>query len=280
VLEGIISVESMSSYSRRVWFLYEWLTGKQLNIPDISNKKMRYVAALDPKLQYPGPIRRSARHRVDNNLPGVRNFCPLIRRTEILERFINSHLNIVAKSALKKIHPDLLLRAAAFLLLKDSKASYAIEGETPAHNRAERWGKAIGQAGKYPLSHEEFYRLQDIVIADFRYTHYGYRNEGGFIGDHDRIYHTPIPEHISARFQDIYDLMEGLIETDNLLKGSDYNAVLCATVIAFGLVFIHPYADGNGRIHRYLIHHALIEKDFTPPRCCFPYIIRSSRKIK
>jgi hypothetical protein len=30
-------------------------------------------------------------------------------------------------------------RAAAFLLLKDPKASHTIEGEAPPHNRIERW---------------------------------------------------------------------------------------------------------------------------------------------
>ncbi len=273
--EEIIKLEPLGSYSRRIWFLYEWLTGDKLNIADIKDTKVRYVDALDSKLQYAGPSRRNLRHRINNNLPGVPNFCPLIRRTEVLDNFINSNLNIVAESDLKQVHPDLLMRAAAFLLLKDSKASYAIEGETPGHDRAERWGKVIGQAGKYPLSHDEFLRLQSIVITDFRYIQPGYRNEGGFIGDHDRGNHIPIPVHISARFQDVYDLMEGLIETDNLLKSSEYNAVLAATVIAFGLVFIHPFEDGNGRIHRYLIHHALIEKGFTPEGIVFPvsYVI-------
>jgi Fic family protein len=162
------------------------------------------------------------------------------------------------------------MRAAAFLLLKDSKASYAIEGETPPQNRAERWGKAIGQAGLYPLSHDEFLRLQEIVIADFRYTHPGYRVEGGFVGEHDRTTLQPIPVHISARHQDLYDLMAGLIETDNLLKKSDYHPVLAAAAIAFGFVFIHPLEDGNGRIHRYLIHHVLAENGFTPEGVTFP----------
>lgn len=274
-LEEIIQLEPSGAYCRRIWFLYEWLMGKQLNLTDITDKKIRYVDALDPKHQYAGPIRRSSRHRINNNLPGVPNFCPLIRKTEVLDNYINNNLNIEAQKTIMQVHPDLLMRAAAFLLLKDSKASYAIENEVPPQNRAERWGKAIGQAGKYPLSHEEFLRLQQMVIADFRYTQPGYRNEGGFIGEHERGTYYPIPEHISARFQDVYDLMEGLIETDNLLNSSHYHAVLTATAIAFGLVFIHPYADGNGRIHRYLIHHALIEKGFTPEGVIFPvsYVI-------
>src|ERR1017187_1475408 len=72
--------------------------------------------------------------------------------------------------------------AAAFLLLKDSKASYAIEGERPAYNRAERWGRAIGQAGQQKLTPQELMRLQEIVIGDKRFTKMGWRKEGGFIG--------------------------------------------------------------------------------------------------
>lgn len=269
-LIDIIQAEPWSSYSRRIWFLYEWLTQQTLALTDIKDTKINFVDALDSKLQYPGPSRRSTRHRVNNNLPGVPQFCPLIRRTEILENYIHSNLNIVAKSELKRIHPDLLIRAAAFLLLKDSKASYAIEGETPPQNRAERWGKAIGQAGLYPLSHDELLRLQEIVIADFRYTHPGYRVEGGFVGEHDRVTHQPIPVHISARSEDLFALMEGLIETDSLLKHTDYNPVLAASAIAFGFVFIHPLEDGNGRIHRYLIHHVLAENGFTPEGVAFP----------
>lgn len=274
-LEEFIHLEFKGIYGRRIWFLYEWLTGKELNLPDLQDNKIRFVDVLDEKLQYAGPSQRSLRHRINNNLPGVRNFCPLIRRTEALDNFIKNNLNKMAEHEIEQIHPDLLMRAAAFLLLEDSKASYAIEGENPSFNRSERWGKAIGQAGLYPLSHEEFQRLQEIVIEDFRYIQPGYRIEGGFIGQHDRGTRHPIPVHISAKFQDLTELMNGLIETNNLLKNSNYNAVLLATIIAFGLVFIHPFEDGNGRIHRYLIHHVLAEKNFTPSHVIFPvsYVI-------
>jgi len=86
------------------------------------------------------------------------------------------------KDTIGKVHPDLLSRAAAFLLLKDSKASYAIEGETPPENRAERWGKAIGQAGQKDLTKDELLRLQEIVIEDRRFVNMGWRKEAGFVG--------------------------------------------------------------------------------------------------
>lgn len=279
-LENIILESPFGIYERRIWFLFEWIMEKNLAIPDIKNTKINFINIIDPSLQYPGPIRRSKRHRVNNNLPGVPNFCPLIRKTKVLDNYISLNLDRQVVSQLEKVHPDLLMRAAAFLLLKDSKASYAIEGEDPPQNRAERWGKAIGQAGQHSLSFDEFLRLQETVIEDFRWVHYGYRIEGGFIGDHDRVTNQPIPVHISARHQDLYKLMDGLIESDNLLKNSDYHSVLTATIIAFGLVFIHPFEDGNGRIHRYLIHHVLAEKKFTPEGFIFPVSYVILKRIK
>ncbi|MCB9985900.1 MAG: Fic family protein [Micavibrio sp.] len=267
-LEDAIKQEPNGSYARRVWFLYEYLQDAELNIPDLTQGN--FVDLIDPKIQYAGPVRNSKRHRVRNNLPGVKNFCPLVRRTEKLDALISQDLSQAALDSVGAIHPDVLMRAASFLLLEDSKASYAIEGETPPHNRAERWGRIIGQAGKTPLSKVELERLQKEVIVDSRFIHMGYRNEGGFIGSHDRSTNMPIPSHISARHQDLDALMSGLIETAELLSDSDFPPVLAATLIAFGFVFIHPFEDGNGRLHRYLLHHVLIETGFTPKGLVFP----------
>ena len=42
---------------------------------------------------------------------------------------------------------SILARTAAFLPLKDSRSSYAIEGDRPSQDRIQRWGLAIGEAG-------------------------------------------------------------------------------------------------------------------------------------
>ncbi len=267
-IESAIKQEPNGAYARRIWFLYEYLLEKPLDLPDL--EQGNFVDLIDNKIQYSGPARNSKRHRVRNNLPGVKNFCPLVRRTEKLDELINQNLSQTALDNIGAIHHDVLMRAASFLLLKDSKASYAIENEVPPHSRAERWGRVIGQAGKTPLSKSEFERLQKEVIVDNRFIDMGYRDKGGFIGSHDRLTNMPIPSHISARYQDLGALMEGLIETAALLKHSDFPPVLAAAVIAFGFVFIHPFEDGNGRLHRYLLHHVLIEAGFTPKGIVFP----------
>lgn len=264
----IVKLEPTSAYSRRIWFLYEWLLNIKIDLPDAITGN--FVNVLDERLQFPGPVRMSRRHRVRNNLPGVPGFCPIIYKTNKISKFLEMNLSEHVKKLIGQIHKDVLMRAAAFMLLKDSKASFAIEGETPSPTRAERWAQTIGQAAFYPLSHEEFLRLQELIIADFRFVHYGYRNEGGFIGEHERGSGLPIPDHISARYQDIMSLMNSLIQTNQLLKESDIDPVVAAAVIAFGFVFIHPFEDGNGRIHRYLIHHVLAEKNFTSKNIVFP----------
>lgn len=265
---NIVKAEPTGSYSRRLWFLYEWLTDTRLDLKDVTQGN--FVPLINEKVQYAAAPRDSKRHRVRNNLPGTREFCPLIRRTEKLDQFIAMNLSQTAIDHIGKTYADLLSRAAAFLLLKDSRASYRIEGESPPPNRLERWGKIIGAAGQRALSVDELEYLQSIVIADSRFIMRGLRIEGGFVGDHDRVTGMPMPVHISARHEDLESLLLGLIETSQLLTGSDYDPVLTAAVIAFGFVFIHPFEDGNGRIHRYLFHHILAEKGFVPKGLVFP----------
>lgn len=265
----IIMSEYSGQYMRKIWFLYEWLMKKKLPIADLAFKN--FIPLLDDKLQYASTLSiNSSRHRIRNNLPGTVNFCPLIQRTEKLEDYISRNLSEKTTEVIQGIHKDILLRTSAFLLLKDSKASFTIEGEKPTQNRAMRWGKAIGQAGRNPLSKEELLRLQQIVIENSRFLDMGFRKKGGFVGEHDRTTGEPIPEHISARWQDLNILMDGLIETATFFESSKFHPVLSAAKIAFGFVFIHPFEDGNGRIHRYLIHHLLSNMKFTPQGIIFP----------
>ena len=46
--------------------------------------------------------------------------------------------------------------------------------------------------------------------------------------------------------------------------------VVAAAAASFGFVFIHPFEDGNGRIHRWIVHHVLSRRGFNPPGLVFP----------
>ena len=266
-IEAIVRAAPTGGYARRIWFLYEWITGQRLDLPDAD--KGRTVPVLDESQQWAIAGERSSRHRVQNNLPGTPAFCPLVFRTPALERFAAMDLPRRAQAVVAQVPRDLLARTAAFLLLKDSKSSYAIEGERAPQDRIQRWGRAIGEAGSRPIDLEELLRLQRIVIGDTRFVHLGLRQEGGFVGEHDRESRMPLPDHISARHEDLPSLVEGMAAFDRRCA-QDLDPVIAAAALAFAFVYVHPFEDGNGRIHRYLIHHVLAQHGYNPAGVVFP----------
>ncbi|ELM3645000.1 hypothetical protein ACRZOL_002225 [Flavobacterium psychrophilum] len=137
-----MQTEPTGQYSRKICFLYEWLMQEQLPIPDLTIKN--YIPLVDEEIQFASPISsNSSRHRMKNNLPGTVGFCPLIFKTQKLNDYISENLSSKKNSYLNAVHKDVLQRASAFLLLKDSKASFTIEGENLTNNPAVRWGRAI-----------------------------------------------------------------------------------------------------------------------------------------
>lgn len=266
-ITGLVRREPTGSVSRRIWFFYEWLTGARLDLPETANGK--YVDAIDPEAYFTATPVNSTRHRVRDNLLGTPAFCPVIRRTPDLVATVERDWSSHARELVGRINKAVVARAASFLLLADSQASYQIEGERPARNRLERWMRAVSQAGKRPVTVEELVRLQHIVIEDDRFVRTGLREAGGFIGDRDWN-DDPLPEFVSARHEDVADLLEGILAAGRRMAGSGVDPVLQASAMAFAFVFVHPFVDGNGRLHRYLIHHVLAERGYTPPGMVFP----------
>lgn len=253
--------------TRRAWFFYETLTGKRLAIEDAG--RVAAVDALDPKACFTGKPHLSRRHRVRDNLLGAGNYVPILRRTAKLEEFLQMKLDEKATETVGRTSSQLVARAASFLLLADSRASFEIEGERPARGRLERLGRAVIQAGKNRLSLEELLRLHTVVIEDMRFVQPGLRGDGVFLGERD-MNGDPLPEFIGARADDLWDLLTGLINANERMRESALDPVLQAAATAFGFVYIHPYQDVNGRVHRCLIHHVLAERKFTPPGMLFP----------
>jgi len=266
-IEAIVRSKPTGTYARRIWFLYEWLLGARLDLPDAARGS--YAEVVDTEQQWAVERETSVRYRLWNNLPGTPSFCPLVFRTEILDRYVQMDLVQRAAAAVAEVPRDLLARTAAFLLLKDSKSSYAIEGERPPQDRIQRWGRAIAEAGRHPLSLHELLRLQMIVIGDARFVKLGLRDEGGFVGEHDRDSRLPLPDHISARAEDLNSLVDGMVAFDRVAARM-MDGVIAAATLAFGFVYVHPFVDGNGRIHRYLIHHVLAGRGFNPGGVVFP----------
>jgi hypothetical protein len=266
-VEAFVRSAPTGAVARRAWYLYEILTGQTLDIEDAPIAAA--VDLLDPEAYFTGKPKLSTRHRVRDNLLGTGQFCPMIRRTPALTEFVRLDLAAEARKIVGHTGAHVVARAASFLLLADSRASFEIEGERPPRNRLERWGRAVMQAGKNPLTLDEILRLQRVLIEDARFVRPGLRPDGVFLGERDH-FGDPLPEFIGARPDNLADLMAGLIEANERMRADGIDAVLKAAASAFGFVYIHPFQDGNGRMHRCLIHHVLAERKFTPPGMVFP----------
>ncbi len=259
----------LGKYSRRLWYLYEWLTGRVLDLADAP--KVRAVSVLDAEQQYgidQGALSR--RHRVIDNLPGTRQFCPLVRRTAFLDAMIAERLGTRAKEVIGRARPEIVSRAAAFLQLDDSRSSSHAEGEGPARARTARWAQAIAGAGAAPLSAAELERLQLLLVGDARMMRPGLRVAGGFVGPHDPETLEPGPGHIGARPEDLPSLIEGLLAYIERALAGGVDPVVAAAASAFGFAYMRPFEDGNARLHRWLIHHVLSVAGYGSPGVVLP----------
>ncbi|MGV3592975.1 MAG: Fic family protein [Gammaproteobacteria bacterium] len=265
-----------SRYARVACFLYEWLTGNQLPIEQPVSARASYVWAVDNALQLAlpeGP--REPRFRVRNNLPGTWAYCPLVRITPYLQEMLARDLRQLTATTLARYDEDLLRRAAAYLYLKETQSSFEVEREKPSPQKAQRFADLLRQADtRTPLSEERLVTLQQAVV-DPRFHEFTWRRIQNWVGK-DLGYRKQV-DFVPPRPADVPDLMNGLLalatEYEAMGAGSivmSPDPVLMAAAIAFGFVFIHPFEDGNGRIHRYLIHDVLAKAGFTPRGLVLP----------
>ncbi|MBQ2622124.1 MAG: Fic family protein [Thermoguttaceae bacterium] len=115
---------------------------------------------------------------------------------------------------------------------------------------------------------ESLIELQNQIV-DKRFAVKDYRTNQNYVGStllsgEEKIHYIPPrPENLSF-------LMDGLIESHKRMAQGGVSAIAHAAAIAWGFVFLHPFEDGNGRSHRFLIHNILALAGFTPPGFIFP----------
>src|SRR6266700_3066547 len=113
LLESWVRSEHSGIFARRAWYLYELLTGKQLDIPDVP--ATGYVDLLDPDIHIVGPVIRARRQRINDNLLGSAQYCPLVRRSHVLTSSMNMGLDKEARTLAESCEPNVLARAVNYL---------------------------------------------------------------------------------------------------------------------------------------------------------------------
>jgi prophage maintenance system killer protein len=116
------------------------------------------------------------------------------------------------------------------------------------------------------LSEKELVRLQNLIV-DTRYADEGFRNFQNYVGQTMRDF-TQKVHYVCPPPQFVRSLMEGIADINK--KNTSTNTIIKAAMVSFGFVYTHPFEDGNGRIHRFLIHDILVRDGIVPNSTILP----------
>lgn len=263
-----IASKPTGKYARRVWFLYEFLTGRELSLPDLT--KGNYIDLLEADRYYTTASgRRVQRQRVIDNLVGGRSFCPVIRRTDKLAAMEEIDLRKLCEEVVTAYPPELLRRGLSYLYNKETKSSFEIEHIKPSTSRTEKFIGLLEMA-----EHRDFCEKPLLIdvqnrIVDPRFRDTDYRTNQNYVGQ-TISYQKQLVHYVCPKPDDLPELMDGLLTAHRIMKKGAIPAIIHAAAISYGFVFMHPFEDGNGRIHRFLIHNILFLKGAIPKGLMFP----------
>ena len=267
-LVDYIKSKPTGKYARRIWFIYEFLTDRRLPIDNLS--KGNYLAVLEPDMYYVlSRGEKSRRHRVINNFLGPREFCPMVRKTEKLVEMDQTDFRGRCDDILASYPRRLLRRALSYLYRKETKSSFEIENIKPDASRTEKFIASLEMAHQQDFCDKKSLLALQNQIVDPRFMSEDYRTVQSYVGQ-TISYQKEFIHYVCPRPEDIPILMQGLLNSHRLMMAGGVPAIVHAAVVAYGFVFIHPFEDGNGRIHRILIHNIFSLQGMMPEDMMFP----------
>ncbi len=253
-------------YIRRACFLWEWLSGDSLD-PGVTPRG-NYVD-LFPPADYIVPAKpvRNPAYRVNDNALGNPRFCPVVRRSaippdmDLITLMEEARLRIFEASS----SADLYDRALRYLYLSETRGSFAIENETPSARKEERFVQVLRRTGERAVVTEDWLvDLQNTVVKDAFSHEASYRLRQNRLEDSaGRItFFPPAPDVLR-------ELMDGWEAFVNETKRG-VDPLTKAACASFGFVYLHPFMDGNGRLHRFMIHQILAQAGVMPENIIIP----------
>ena len=254
-------------YAKQIGFFYEFLTGGELPMGGLTGN---YVPALDPGEYVIADTIKNPRWRVDHNLLGTPAFSPTVRLTDEIKAGLTRDWKGQIAAVLADTPPALLYRALSYLYAKETRSSFLIEREDPGRTREDRFIAVLRDAGKVPieqaLTSERLVVLQNTIV-DPRYAEKAYRQIQNYVGAtlpgvREQIHYITGPPGL------VPSLLSGLAAAANRLE--TVSPVVQAAATGFQFVFIHPFEDGNGRLHRFLFQDVLARRGVTPTGAALP----------
>lgn len=295
LIDGI-KAKRTSAFLRRLWFFFEFF--EEFGTLDIEDCPTCPSAdLLDPERYF---VRRGdyvARQRIRYNLLGNKDWCPMVRRSQTLVSLDAAMLRDNAQRAFAKIPRDMIKRAVRYLHTKETRASYEIESDI-AQPKAQRFVETLINQTQRDATWKPWWTVDQFVevqreLLDERYASDDLRDFDVRVSEQlslatrqERIHWVGAPHSV------VPELMRGLSEAwkahhceprpSKRKAGQDDARSLrascgepnidfvMAVCLSFGFVYIHPFGDGNGRVHRLLLSYAFSQTQLTPPGVVVP----------
>lgn len=256
-LAAWVRAEPNGQYARRAGFLYEWLTRKELPIEN-GLVGGNYVEAVDPEDQVVAATGIAVgRWRVRDNMPGTSDFCPTVRLTPAIREALQFDLAGALGREEAEFGAEVLRRSAVWMTLRESRSSFRIEGEQDQVTRVQRFAAVMDTrtgAGEVPLTPDALATLQKDILGDVTtLASFGLRRSPVFVGQ--TVRYENVVHYVAPDWPDVAPMLEGLRTFVERTKGA--SPIARAAVASFAFVYIHPLADGNGRVHRFLVNDVL-----------------------
>jgi Fic family protein len=188
---------------------------------------------------------------------GSLDYCVTVERTERINSLLESNILQRANEFLSELGATASDRAMSWAYLSETKSSFEIEHETPSATKAEAFVELLKKAHLTTQLDEQYLvGLQNTAITNPLDRAVNYRHQQNWLSSPLRgaagvTYIPPPPEIVD-------DLMRGLVDFANAAP-KQIDPLIVAAIVSFGFVFIHPFMDGNGRLSRFLFHHALCQ---------------------
>lgn len=273
VLQSWLNDAPTSSYARLSAHLAKWLTGAtfEFTLPAGAPR----VRVLDANKYVTGPSTTDSQFGIINNLLGTPAFCPMVRLTDTLKSLLEKNLRVRVTEAMTDLDPEMLARAIDYLYLSETRSTFSIEKEIPDAARAEKFRRLLELAGEPGrLTEEQVCNWQNSIISAY-FAEGSYRTRQNWLSRSGRL--RNIADYIPPPPAQVGPMMEGVAKLAHLGASNQIDPAIAGTCAAFGLVYVHPFLDGNGRLHRFLLHHVLRQAGYTPAGVVLPLSARMLR---